>query len=59
MKPETLEWINKAEADWRTMLRESVEKPADSNFISLLEHALFIRRKFKYRGNNLLKFFIE
>ncbi len=23
MKPETLDWINKAEADWRTMLRES------------------------------------
>ena len=30
MKPETLEWINKAEADWRTMLRESEVSVAPS-----------------------------
>lgn len=38
MKPETLEWIKKAEADWRTMLRESdvLDEP---NFDAICFHA--------------------
>ncbi len=38
MKPETLEWINKAEADWRTMLRESEVSVAPS-FDAVCFHA--------------------
>ena len=38
MTPETLEWVNKAEADWRTLLRESVVV-IDSYFDAVCFHA--------------------